>query len=110
VMGPVPVEEGLLWAERILEEMGEIPTVKMCALHVQGHLRARLGQFDGAHQAIAEWREQFRELGDDLHYAMAAGCVWDVCSLAEDWKGGERVLREAYESLERMQEKSYLST
>jgi tetratricopeptide (TPR) repeat protein len=41
---------------------------------------------------------------------VTAACVWDVCSWAEDWAGGEQALRESYDMLERMGEKSFLST
>jgi class 3 adenylate cyclase/tetratricopeptide (TPR) repeat protein len=110
VFGPVSVQEGMRHVEVILEQMGEIPAVQNIALHILGHLRARLGQFDGALDALTRWRGQFRELGQEMQYAITAGCVWDVCSLAEDWAGGEQALREGYAILERMEEKGFLST
>jgi tetratricopeptide (TPR) repeat protein len=110
VYGPVSVQEGMRQVDFILEQMGEIPAVQDIALHILGHLRARLGQFDGALQALTKWRGQFRELGQEMQYAMTAGCVWDVCSLAEDWAEGERALREGYAILERMEEKGFLAT
>lgn len=110
VMGPVPVEQGMRHVERLLADKGEVPAIHSLGLHVLGHLHARLGQFDGAQQALAEWRGHFRELGQELQFAITAGCVWDVLSLAEDWGGGERALTEGYEILERMGEKSFLST
>ena len=42
--------------------------------------------------------------------ATTAGCAWDIRSLAQDWSGGERVLREAEEALERAGETGYRST
>jgi tetratricopeptide (TPR) repeat protein len=110
VMGPLPVEEGLRYVEEILDDMGEIPAVQLCALHIQGHLRARLGQFEGAREAMARWRQQLRELGQEVKYGSAASCEADVCSLAEDWEGAERVLRDGYEILERIRERSGLCT
>jgi class 3 adenylate cyclase/tetratricopeptide (TPR) repeat protein len=110
VFGHAPVDEGLTWAQRLLEEKGDIPSVRGCALHVLGHMRARLGDFDGAYEAMAEWRGHFRELGQELRYAATAACVWDVCALEGDWQRGERVLREGYEILEQMQERSMLCT
>jgi tetratricopeptide (TPR) repeat protein len=80
------------------------------ALHVLGHVRARLGEFEGAREAIEEWRRGFRELGQETLYGVSAGCVWDVCSWAEDWAGGEQALRESYELSERIGERTYLST
>jgi class 3 adenylate cyclase/tetratricopeptide (TPR) repeat protein len=110
IFGAVPVDEGLRYADRMLERLGHNPAVQATALHVQGHLRARLGEFDGALAAMDEWRSRFRELGQETVYAFTAGCVWDVCSWAEDWEGGERALREGYEILERMGDKGFLST
>jgi tetratricopeptide (TPR) repeat protein len=110
IYGSVPVEEGMRFVDGVLERLGDVPAVQAYALHVLGHLRARLGQFDDGREAIDEWRHGFRELGQDMLYAMTAGCVWDVCSWAEDWVGGERALRESYEILEGMGEKGFLST
>src|SRR5205823_7673874 len=98
--GPVSVEEGLRQVEGLLERTAESPALRQFALHLLGHLWARLGRFDEAKEAIAEWREQLREFGKERGYAMSAGCAWDVCSLAEDWPRGERLLREGYEKLE----------
>jgi class 3 adenylate cyclase/tetratricopeptide (TPR) repeat protein len=108
--GPVPVPEGLRRVEALLAEKGDIPAVQGYALHLLGHLRARVGQFDEARAAIARWREDMRELGRELPYATAAGCMWDVCALAGDLEGGEAVLRDACTILEPAGEKSFLST
>jgi tetratricopeptide (TPR) repeat protein len=110
IFGSVSVQEGMRYVDGVLERLGEIPAVEGFGLHVLGHLRARLGQFDGARQAMDEWRRRFRELGQDVAYAATAGCVWDVCSWAEDWEGGEQALRECDAMLEEMGEKSLRST
>jgi class 3 adenylate cyclase/tetratricopeptide (TPR) repeat protein len=110
IFGSVPVEEGMRYVDGVLESLGDVPAVQAFALHVLGHLRARMGEFDGAREAMDEWRRRFRELGQETQYAVTAGCVWDVCSWSEDWAGGEQALRETYEMLEQMGEKSFLST
>jgi class 3 adenylate cyclase/tetratricopeptide (TPR) repeat protein len=110
IFGDVPVEEGKRYVERVLERHGDDPAVQAFALHVLGHLRARLGEFEGAREAMDAWRSRYRELGQETMYACTAACVWDVCSLAEDWEGGERALRECYETLARIGEKGFLST
>jgi ATP/maltotriose-dependent transcriptional regulator MalT len=110
IFGAVPVDEGLRYADEILERLGDNPAVRAMALHIVGHLRARRGDFDGALAAMQEWRSRFRELGQETLYAATAGCVWDVCSWAEDWKGGERALREGYEMLEQMGDRGFLAT
>jgi len=110
IFGAVPVEEGLRYADRIRERLGHNPAVQALALHIEGHLRARRGEFEGALAAMHEWRSRFHELGQETTYAWTAGCVWDVCSWAEDWETGERALREGYEILEQMGDKAFLST
>jgi class 3 adenylate cyclase/predicted ATPase len=110
IFGSVPVEEGLRYVATVLDRLSHVPAVQAYALHVLAHLRARRGEFDEAYEAMQEWRRRFRELGQETHYAVAAGCVWDVCAWAGEWQRGEVVLREATEMLERMGDKSFLST
>jgi tetratricopeptide (TPR) repeat protein len=110
IYGSVPVDEGLLYVDTILERLGHVPTVHAFGLHVIGHLRARLGEFDTARTALEEWRAGFLELGQNRQYASTAVCAWDICSLAGDWASGEAVLRECYELLEQMGEKTFHST
>jgi len=110
IYGAVSVEEGMRYVDRILERLGHDPAVHGLALHIRGHLRARLGEFDSAIEEIIEWRARFRELGQEMLYAMTAGCVADVCSWAQDWAGGERALRESYELLQGMGERGFFSS
>ncbi len=110
VFGPVPVQEGLRYADDVLERLGHAPEIQAFALHVQAHMRARLGEFEGAFEAVTAWRSHKRDLGQEASYAVTAGCVWDVCLWAEDWARGEEALREGLEMLERMGKKSPLST
>jgi class 3 adenylate cyclase/tetratricopeptide (TPR) repeat protein len=108
--GPVPVDDGFRWVEDVVARLGEEPTIQLFATHVLGHLRARRGEFELARREIDEWRSQFRELGQESMYASGAVCVWDVCSLAQDWESGFRALEEAYALLEGMGEKGFRST
>lgn len=110
IYGSVPVEEALRYVEEVLGRLGEVPAVRAFGLHVIGHLRARLGEFDAARTALDEWRRGFRELGQNRQYALTSGCAWDICSLAGDWAAGESALRESYDLLEQMGEKTFLST
>jgi tetratricopeptide (TPR) repeat protein len=110
VFGPVPVEEGLRYVEDVLERIGHAPEIQAFALHVNAHMRARLGELEGAFEAVTAWRRHKRELGQEAMYAATAGCVWDVCLWAEDWARGEEALREGHEMLERMGKKTDLST
>jgi tetratricopeptide (TPR) repeat protein len=110
LFGSVPVPDGMRYVDRVLQELGDVPAAAAFAQHVRGHFNARLGRFDEGREEITAWRERFRELGQETMYVVSAGCVWDVCSWAEDWEPAERALRESCEILERMNEKSYLST
>jgi tetratricopeptide (TPR) repeat protein len=78
--------------------------------HVRAHMRARLGEFDGAFEDANAYRHHIRELGQEALYARTASCAWDVCLWAQDWARGEEVLRESCEMLERMSMKNLLST
>jgi class 3 adenylate cyclase/tetratricopeptide (TPR) repeat protein len=101
VWGPSPVEEGIAFADEILERLGHVPGMHQFALHLHAHMRARLGEFEGALDAIGEYRSRQRELGKEREYAITATCVWDVCTWSGDWQHGEAALRESYEHFER---------
>ncbi len=109
VFGPGRVDEGLHFADVVLEPLRHVPGVHAFALHVRGHMRARLGDFDGAFEDILEYRGRLRELGRDREYAVTSGCLWDICLWAGDWARGERALREGYEMLEQAGNKAFLS-
>lgn len=102
IFGPAPVEEGLQYVDDLTERLGHIPSVREFGLHVSGHLRARLGDFETALDAIQGYREFMRERGQDRMYALTADCVWDVCLWSGVWEPGEAALREGYEMSVRM--------
>jgi class 3 adenylate cyclase/tetratricopeptide (TPR) repeat protein len=110
IWGPGRVDEGLLYAEEITARLGHVPGMRQFALHLRAHLQARLGEFDGALEALGEYRSGLRELGKEREYTITAGCVWDVCSWSGDLQHGEAALREAYERLERSGNHAHLST
>jgi tetratricopeptide (TPR) repeat protein len=91
-------------------ESSSLPSLDSFALHVRGHMWARLGEFDRALEAIEQWRRPLPELGQELAYATSAACVWDVCSLGDEWARAEPGLRDAYETLERRGERGFRST
>jgi hypothetical protein len=109
IWGPGRVEDGLQYAQEIAERLGHVPGMQQFALHLHGHMQARLGEFDGALEAMGEYRRGLRELGKEREYAVTAGCVWDVCSWSGAWEHGEAALREAYEQFERTGNKARLS-
>jgi class 3 adenylate cyclase/tetratricopeptide (TPR) repeat protein len=109
IWGPGRVDEGLQYADEIVDRLGHVPGVQQFALHLRAHMQARLGEFDGSLEAMGEYRRGVRELGKEREYAVTAGCVWDVCSWSGDWQHGEAALREAYELLERQGNRAFLS-
>ena len=80
IWGPGRVEEGVRYAEELVERLGHVPGVQQFALHLHAHMRARLGEFDGALEAMSTYRSNLRELGKEREYAVTANCVWDVCT------------------------------
>jgi tetratricopeptide (TPR) repeat protein len=110
IWGPGLVVDGLRQAEDAVRSLGHIPGVQAYALHVRAHMQARLGEFDGAFDAVSEFRRLTRELGRETLYAITSGCVWDVCLWAGEWERGEEALRESYEALERMGNKGLLAS
>ena len=109
IWGRGQVDEGLRFVDDVLESLGHVPGVRAFALHVRGHMRARLGEFDGGLEDVHEFRRGLRELRRETLYAISSGCVWDVCLWAGEWRRGEEALREGYEMLERMGNKAALS-
>jgi class 3 adenylate cyclase len=109
IWGPGNVVEGLRFVDAVSDSLGHVPGVQAFALHVRAHMRARLGEFDGAFEDMAEFRRGLRERGGQAEYAFTAGCVWDVCLWAGDWQRGEEALREGYEMAQRMEGKGHLS-
>jgi len=63
VYGSVTVEEGLRYADDLLVRLGHVPEVQGLTAHVRAHMRARLGEFDGAFEGVNAWRRHIRELG-----------------------------------------------
>ena len=110
LFGDTSVDEGARYLDGVLARLGDVPAVRSFGQHVHAHLLARRGEFDQARALISGWREHTRELGRLKAYAMSAGCVWDVLSLAEDWPAAETDLRESYEMLEGMGDKAMFST
>jgi hypothetical protein len=109
IWGPGRVDEGVRYAEELVERLGHVPGVQQFALHLHAHMRARLGEFDGALEAIGTYRNNVRELGKEREFAATANCVWDVCTWSGNVQHGEEKLREAYALLDRTGNKALLS-
>ena len=68
------------------------------------------GEFERGRELLAEGLETIAGLGFPLRAAMSAQEAFYVEMLAGDVDGAERVAREAYATLARMDERGYLST
>ena len=109
IWGPGRVDDGVRYAEELVERLGHVPGVQQFALHLHAHMRARLGEFEGALDALSAYRDNLRQLGKGREYAATAGCVWDVCWWSGDVQHGKETLREACELLEKTGNKALLS-
>jgi class 3 adenylate cyclase/tetratricopeptide (TPR) repeat protein len=109
IWGPGRVEEGVRYADDLVERLGHVPGVQQFALHLHAHMQARLGRFEGALEAMSTYRDNLHELGKEREYAVTAACVWDVCTWSGDVRHGEEALRGAYELLNRTGNKAVLS-
>ena len=109
IWGPGRVDDGVRYADELVERLGHVPGVQQFALHLHAHMRARLGEFEGALDAMSTYRDNLRQLGKGREYAVTAGCVWDVCWWSGDVLHGKEQLRESYELLERTGNKAFLS-
>jgi len=109
VWGSIPVSQGLRYVDDLVASVGHFPWVQDFALHVLAHLRARRGEFDGAFEAIAAYRNRIRELGNEVEYVVTAHCAWDVCFWAGAWVRGEDVLLDACERCKEIGNNTLLS-
>jgi class 3 adenylate cyclase/tetratricopeptide (TPR) repeat protein len=96
IWGPGHVADGLRFADETLAPVAHVPGMREFALHMQAHMRARLGEFEGALEAMHEYRRRMHELGREAERAFTASCIWDVCLWAGQWAAGEEALRESH--------------
>ena len=109
--GPMPVANGFVRLDEILEEgRGDRRVVSAVSL-ASALFVAMEGRFDEARSLIAEGRAVFRELGTRVRAAMApASYLGKVELLAGDPAAAAAALRAGYEALEEIGEKGFLST
>ena len=61
IWGPGRVEEGVRYADELVERLGHVPGVQQFALHLHAHMQARLGEFEGALEAMSTYRDNLHE-------------------------------------------------
>jgi class 3 adenylate cyclase len=96
VRGPTPVPEGIDRAERILERYRGNRGAEAYVFHALAHLRARLGDFDGARDAVARYRRFLFDTGAVMGYWRSVEVLFDVEMLAGDAPAADAAAQEAY--------------
>jgi tetratricopeptide (TPR) repeat protein len=99
VRGPTPVEEGIARAERTIREYSGNREVDAIMCHGLAHLRARIGDFDGAREALDRYRSYYRDTGQTLSLLRSAEAVFDVEVLAGETERACEVVEDAWERL-----------
>jgi ATP/maltotriose-dependent transcriptional regulator MalT len=108
VISPTPVEHGIRRCRETLEQADrELAAVAEVALSV---LVAMRGDFEEARERLARSRAALEELGHGLKLAAGSMYAAYVELLAQDVPAAERELRRGYGALERMGERTQLST
>jgi DNA-binding SARP family transcriptional activator len=110
LFGPLPVPEAIVRCDEVLELPPRQQRVKALAYRALAGLVAMEGRFDEARDLL----ERDRAIIEDVGLAVAAAVaseIWGILEmLAGEAEAAERRLREGYEILEAMGEKSGLST
>lgn len=99
VRGSTPVSEGIARAERTIEAYSGSREVDAFMCHGLAHLRARLGQFDAAREAIDRYRSYLLDTGQTLVHIRSAEVVFDVEMLAGEVEHACDVVEETWRSL-----------
>ena len=99
VRGPTPVSEGIARAERTIEAYSGSREVDALMCHALAHLRARLGEFDAAREAMDRYRSFYRDTGQTLSYLRSVEVAFDLEMLAGEAEHACDVVEEASRSL-----------
>lgn len=108
--GPAPVEEVIRRCDHTLRRFPGNRTVEARTLRVLAGCKAMQGAFDEARRIIGRSLGIFADLGQAYWLAASADVAGFIEWLAGDLAAAERELRHCCDDLERMGEKSYLST
>ncbi len=106
--GPTPAEEGVHWLDRTLRTAEPSLKVEARVRNAMAGFLAMMGRFEEARAVMTRSTELFDQLGMTLMRASTSQDRAVVYVLSGDLEGAERELREAYQVLERMGERSYL--
>jgi predicted ATPase len=110
IFGPLPADEGIELCKRFHEDAGDDTTIRAWCQVERSVLEAMQGRFDLARELLADGTRALGELGLNVYAANAAQEAFFVEMLAGDPASASQRLRESYEALEQMGERSFLST
>ena len=99
VRGPIGVPAGIARAERIIDQHQANRGAEAYACHALAHLRARLGEFDGAREAAERYRGFLQDTGQVIGFWRSAEMVFDIETLAGDTESANAIAQEAYDHL-----------
>ena len=107
MLGPTPAPAAAERCERLLAEVGSDAILEPTVLSVLANVNAMQGRTEKALELLARWRRAVADLGESIWlFAINFGFV----ALKDDPVAGERELRPWYEALERIGERSHLSS
>jgi len=99
VRGPTPVPAGIARAAHIIEQYPGNRGVESYMCHALAHLRARLGEFDAAREAVVRYRGFLHDTGQVIGYWRSGEVLFDVEMLAGDTAAAAAVAEGAYAEL-----------
>ena len=99
VRGPIPVPEAIARAEGIIGEFPDNRGLEAYMSHALAHLRARLGEFDAAREAVERYRGFLLDTGQLMAYWRSAEVRFDVEMLAGDVQAAADIAEEAHAKL-----------
>jgi class 3 adenylate cyclase/tetratricopeptide (TPR) repeat protein len=109
-LGPLPVAEALLRCEHLLARAEGDRRAQAIILRANAYLRAMQGDFDTARLICAQSRATLLELGWNFDAALGSIESGPIEMLAGDPVAAETELRRDYETLDRMEERNYITT
>jgi tetratricopeptide (TPR) repeat protein len=104
--GPCPVDVALAW----FEEHAALETHNPVMVSQRAALEAMRGNFDAARTLLEQGKQRLTELGHSTFLVLQTEREWEIEMLAGNPAAAERRIRWGCEMLERMGERSWLST
>jgi predicted ATPase len=110
VFGPLPVDEGVVRCKQFYDAAGGEPATQAFCNAERAVLEAMRGEFGLARELLAEGRRALEELGLPVWVAVIGQEAFYVEMLAGDPAAAVATLRQSYEALAEMGERSFRST